>query len=355
MNNLFLESDMDYVNPTDICNSKERFAIRCVAKRPSYNLTVTYNTGISSVQVDGSVVQNGETISLEEKSYHSITMTVDAGYYSYWSATSGTISSNEDLATAYTMSSDNAILTANASYIDTEIQNLSSNNCTATASRVRDNRDNHVYIIQRLADDNCWMMENLDLGRTDLTTDLTPSNTNLTSTVTASTFNGWKDLINSRTYTVGQLLPLDGIDSISKTPYGTVYNYCATSAGTICTESYTRDMTNDICPAGWRLPTGAVNTGEFAILYSKSEYHSYDKMRAPIADGGAAFALAGQLDSYGSASKGSTGYYWSSTHGPLSNSTGGNTLRIEKSSSAVYAGTGIIGSVGNSIRCILKS
>ena len=158
-----------YVPPSTNSRRNSGLAVRCVAKRTN-SFTISYGTGISNVQINGISVQDGEVIETEEGFSYSIAMTPEAGYYAYWSATSGTIGDNDNWTTTYIVGNSDAILTANASYVSTEIQNLSSNNCTTAISRVRDNRDNRVYMIQRLADGKCWMMENLDLGRTELTT-----------------------------------------------------------------------------------------------------------------------------------------------------------------------------------------
>ena len=186
-----------------------------------------------------------------------------------------------------------------------------------TTYNLIDNRDNHSYAVAKLKDDNIWMAENLGLGRTNLTTDLTSANTNLdanANTITASTFNSWIKSSGTNSYTSAELVPVTGTDSTSNTPYGTLYNYCATSAGTICSASNANndDATNDLCPAVWRLPTGNT-TGEFQALYNLTDYNTNAKMRAPIASGGAAFALAGAFSSSTPANQGSGGYYWSST------------------------------------------
>ena len=189
-----------------------------------------------------------------------------------------------------------------------------------TAYNLIDNRDNKAYQIARLKDDNIWMAQNLDLGRTTLTTDLTSANTNLdanANTVTISTFNSWiksSGRASDTAYTSAELIPVTGTDSTSNTPYGTLYNYCAASAGTICLASgaNNNNATSDLCPAGWRLPTGNT-TGEFQALYDLTDYNTATKMIAPITDGGAAFALSGYF--YGSTPtyQGSNGIYWSST------------------------------------------
>ena len=294
------------------------YSIRCIAKRPSRTLTISYSSDVSTVQVDGVAIQNGGTVNVEEGSLYRITMVPNDGYrFSSWSIVSGSIDSANTQTITYTAESSNPTLTAHASPVTAVImQNLSSSDCTTTASYAKDNRDGHVYVIQRLADGKCWMMENLDLGRTELTTDLTSSNTNLTNTVTASTFNSWKKVSTSQSYTTGEFIPVDGTDPTSNTQYGTLYNYCVASASTICSASGSNndDAISDICPAGWRLPTGNT-TGEFQALYSLTEYNTYAKMRAPITDGGAAFALAGNSNVSIPVNHGKQGHYWSSTRG----------------------------------------
>lgn len=199
---------------------------------------------------------------------------------------------------------------ADTPVIVTAMQNLLAANCTSTPRQVRDTRDDHVYTVQRLLDGKCWMMENLDLGRTSITTDLTSSNTNLATTVTAATFNSWKKTTGSVTNDAGEFISVSGADSISGTAYGTLYNYYAASAGTISGETNSGNASYDICPAGWRLPTGGAS-GEFNTLYSY--YNSAASMMASIENSGAAFALAGGFYAEGAAYVGSRGYYWAST------------------------------------------
>ena len=226
------------------------------------------------------------------------------------------------------------------------MQNMSASSCTSTPSQVRDTRDDHVYTVQRLADGKCWMMENLDLGRTALTADLTSSNTNLATNVTASTFNSWKKTTGSGTYDAGEYISVSGTDSTSGTAYGTLYNYYAASAGTISGSSNSSNASYDICPAGWRLPTGG-SSGEFQALYA--EYNSNALMRASIENSGAAFALAGIFTNAAPANQGSYGIYWASTR---YNDAGMYGLILY--TSIVYPANGYYRNSGNAIRCVLK-
>ena len=131
---------------------------------------------------------------------------------------------------------------------------------------------------------------------------------------------------------------------------GTLYNFCAASARTICTDyNYNNNASYDLCPAGWRLPTGNTD-GEFATLYANASYNTNAKMRASVANGGAAFALAGGFYKSTPENQGSSGYYWASTY---YNSASMYYL-LFKTSNVYPSNSGGRGN-GISIRCILKA
>ncbi|MBQ3263872.1 hypothetical protein IJH06_02070 [Candidatus Saccharibacteria bacterium] len=315
----------------------------------SYAITITNSNTSSSVS----------SLTIPYGGSATVTVTPDSNYYlSDVSCPSGYTCSGYNTGTSYTsvqtVTITNNGATAGGTLAFTgaislsAIQNLPSSECTTTATDVIDNRDNQVYTIQRLADGRCWMMTNLNLGATDLTTDLTSSNTNLSDTITASTFNGWKKTSGTGTYTSGEFISVSGTDSTSGTAYGTLYNYCAASAGTICTSSNSNNASSDLCPAGWRLPTSNFE-GEFATLYGNVSYNTYDKMRASVANGGAAFALAGYFYKSTPTGQGSYGAYWSSTR---FNST--HMHRLYLSTSDVDPSNNAYRYYGYSIRCILK-
>ncbi len=340
-----LSLDTSSVYPVNIGSRDYGYAIRCIVKKPLHTLKTSIGTGVSRIKIRGSsYLYNDSTIQLEEGETYTIDVELSSGYsFTGWSTTSGTIGSTTAQSTTFTMGAMDATLTVTAGE---SIQNISSNKCTSTPSQVIDARDNHTYTIQRLNDGSCWMMENLDLGRATLTTDLTSANTNIATTVTASTFNGWKKTSGTGTYDAGEFINVTGTDSTSGTPYGTLYNYYATSAGTISGSSNSSNAEYDICPAGWRLPTGG-DSGEFQALYA--EYNSNALMRASIKNSGAAFALAGGFHSAAPAVQGSIGYYWSSTR---NDDTYMYDLVLYTSNvdpaSRGYRGSGL------AIRCVLK-
>ena len=332
--------------------SNDNIVLTTVANTvPSSILTVNYSTGVSSITIAGQTIPDGETVKLIQGVPYTITMTPSTDYaFSSWSATDGTVTSASTQSTTYTIDTNDATLTTGTSFIGPDIQNLAQSDCTTTPSLAKDTRDDHIYTIQRLADGNCWMMENLDLGRTALTTDLTSSNTNLSSTITAATFNSWINTSGSMTYDAGVLIPVDGTDTRSNAPYGTLYNYYAASVGTISGSTNRNNALYDLCPAGWRLPTGGNSAGEFYTLYTLTDYNTYDKMRASVANGGAAFALAGTFGVSNPYNQSVDGQYWSSTWSDNQNRMMYNLLLNSSgfSSNSGYRATGY------SIRCIRK-
>ena len=196
---------------------------------------------------------------------------------------------------------------------------LSAEVCTTNPAIIIDQRDESAYMIQRLADGKCWMLDNLNLDLTDRTIaeGLTSGNTNAPDTAlnylrngggggtglenyatTGLEYHNWtgsgmtpvspnlsytQPLVNrsgicdstknssypcvgkwqDASYTTGTVL--DTADAANnKYDYGpgsykigTYYNYCAASAGSYCYDENggIGDATSDICPAGWHMPS----------------------------------------------------------------------------------------------------
>ena len=133
-------------------------------------------------------------------------------------------------------------------------------------------------------------------------------------TLPASTTTGFEDAaasyttaaINTASKNISQSLAA-GQSGTGK--IGVYYNYCAATAGTYCksmSQTGTSNATNDICPKGWRLPTGGAS-GEFQAL--RNQYSSSGEfalaLRTPLsglfADGSDLF-------------QGAQGLFWSSTY-----------------------------------------
>ena len=124
---------------------------------------------------------------------------------------------------------------------------------------VYDRRDDSDYTV-RYINNACWMTQNLRITGTISATD-----SNFTSPASFNTAAGGDLRGSSATYTAAQSHLADSTDveasaSAADGPYttdqlGAWYNYCAASAGEVCQGSTAQSATQDICPAGWMLPT----------------------------------------------------------------------------------------------------
>lgn len=142
-----------------------------------------------------------------------------------------------------------------------------------------DTRDGQAYEVNKYymnaehTETACWM-DNLNLGSWNINEDLTSSNTNLTSTILAEDFLSWNVKEFNTTgdrdsYTVPMFVPKysygyrgSGSDSYG-TRYGVSYNTLLASANTY--DRTTGNLSSDICPKGWHIPTGG-DDGELVKL-----------------------------------------------------------------------------------------
>ena len=231
----------------------------------------------------------------------------------------------------------------------------SSNRATVLASlttnatyQIKDNRDNETYCVSKLADGNLWMLDNLALDLTNSTVlnAMNESNTNASSTTLGYLKNGggttsdkyaitgvvnWTDsptyassysysdpLVNMASKDV---IPTDATSTAGGYKIGGYYNYCAASAGSYCYGNGTSygtssgNATEDICPAGWRMPTGSTS-GEFSALAnaiygstsSTSDATAYANYRSALH-----LPLSGYFRNGSPNVQGSSGSWWSST------------------------------------------
>ena len=174
------------------------------------------------------------------------------------------------------------------------MQNFTNEQCQSLASSsnytVVDQRDNNEYTV-RYINDACWMTQNLRLSSTTESGGsrvLTSADSNVT--------RNWS-------FPTGSLTSGDTYDEArslisSNTSYGGYYNYCAASAGTVCSSSSTKDATQSICPKGWKLPTRAQSD---AIAVNSS----YSSAFSPVYSG---YYIDGSLSNTGS-----VGLWWSAT------------------------------------------
>ena len=155
-----------------------------------------------------------------------------------------------------------------------------------------DIRDNASYTFRKLGTGDIWMAENLKLGYNSnnpntTALDLNPTNTNITANKTltlydAVTYGGTSSYCYGTYTNSGTSGSGDGytylcmhsgtidaeytMDNISKTTVW--YNYSAATAGTIVGAGNTTIATEDICPAGWKLPNYAEGESLVGTTYA---------------------------------------------------------------------------------------
>ena len=209
-----------------------------------------------------------------------------------------------------------------------------------------DERDNNTYMVRRLKDGRCWMLENLALDPTDSTTagNMNESNTNASAEAIynllhgGSTTTGWSNIAVANITTDfnnGSLQQQPRINNVSKdtlvTSYGPAstndqakvgiyYNFCTASASTYCGDAVNIpntliDAPQDICPTNWRLPTGGdgddVGVSEYETLIQK---YSTDATNINSLQYNLSTPLSGQFyDNPPAHEQNNRGAWWSST------------------------------------------
>ena len=242
--------------------------------------------------------------------------------------------------------------------------------------QVIDTRDNTVYHIGKLADGNCWLLDNLAL---DLTSSTVLSGMNENNTHASNTTLGYlkgtttrdpstdpdgqyatagvSNWTSSNSYsaplvnlTNKDVIPTDATSTGGQYKVGGYYNYCAASAGSYCYgngTSYgtpTGNATEDICPKGWRMPTGNIS-GEYQVLYNNASYNTYANYRSALR-----LPLSGRFSNGSANSQGSFGNFWSSTR---NSDNGMYTLYV--GSSYVTPANANSRNDGYLVRCLLGS
>ncbi len=210
------------------------------------------------------------------------------------------------------------------------------------------------YLVQKLEDGNCWMVQNLklDLDSVDkLTSADSAVSTSWPDTNALSTLNA--------TFTNADTAPYynnnpSQLSSKYQEKFGYYYNWCAVTAGSCEAAASGSEASASICPKGWRLPTANKTSSAAEYKYSydklatvKSAWYAggtngFSDTQLGLTDAsgyllsGGFFPAAGQMDNNSLKNVGSNGNYWSSTAG----STGGGALTrvIGLGSYAYYLG-----------------
>ena len=222
---------------------------------------------------------------------------------------------------------------ANATYMQ-EVSSCPDTLTTGQVYSLKDSRDEQSYNVAKLADGNCWLLDNLALDLTSSTvlSAMDSTNTNASNTTLGYLKNGGgttsdqyattavANWTSSYSYSAPLVnmsykdtIPSDATSTAGDYKVGGYYNYCAASAGSYCYGNGTSqgtssgDATESICPKGWRLPTDNTS-GEYQALYSNSNYNTYANYRAALH-----LPLSGYFYNGSPVSQGRYGYFWSST------------------------------------------
>ena len=292
-------------------------SVRCIRSNPG-TLTINFNgNGSTGGSTASQQIAAGSTASLTTNSF------TRTGYvFTGWNtAADGSGTSYADGADyTVTTATGDATITLYAQW-GPSIQDFTNAQCQSLASNnnytVYDERDGSDYTV-RYINGACWMTQNLRLsgGRT-----LTSADSNVT--------RSWS--FPSASLTSGNSYTAAYSTISSNSSYGGYYNYCAASAGTVCSDTMKQDAAQDICPKGWRLPTNS----------EQSDIRSFASAFSPVYSG---------YYSYGSlSSTGSDGYWWSAI---AFTSTYQHDLYYSSGSLTTRGGSR---DYGYSVRCIRSS
>ena len=329
--------------------------------------------------------------------------------YAVWIKSAGNLQDSSKVAE---LCGANDSLTA-AAYSDEGDQDESTWSITANLSSISaltDTRDGQTYAIAKLTDGNCWMIENLRLadthqeGASTVPTTLTVANTNNplndndptnptvtlkhnysdtdtypTLSATSSDATSWcqtdsaacedqsrlrtDNTANRVSYTTTQTMST-GANLYS---YGNYYNWYSATAGRGTYSKSSGNTEGDLCPNGWHLPTGT-STGEFGVLsnslgglqnngtaqqMTSSTSPTHTIMRKRLRHFPNNLLYSGYVQGASIVSRGSLGYFWSST---AYNNNNNNAYGLYFSSSNVGPGTSIsLKNFGRSVRCVASA
>ncbi|MBR3144087.1 InlB B-repeat-containing protein [Candidatus Saccharibacteria bacterium] len=271
------------VHPADTTNSP------CVG-----NYTINYNSNGGSGNMDSQTACVDRAISLLPDGFTPPTPVSDYQFVNWNTAADGSGYTYVAEQSVTNIASLGGSVTLYAQWAPKYIQDLTSTTCQAIASenplRVYDKRDGNDYTVRYLQG-ACWMTQNLRI-----TGVVNALNSNFSTYSNVNVCEG--DLTDGNSYDQPRC------HDSGNTTNGVWYNYAAASAKTILTSSNDALATEDICPAGWHLPSydttspaGSINS---LTGLSSVELTAF----SPVAGG---FYVNGSLNSIG------YGYWWSTT------------------------------------------
>ena len=228
-----------------------------------------------------------------------------------------------------------------------------------TVIALRDNRDNEVYTVAKLADGNCWMTENLRLDNNAAINSANTHSPISSFTALSSSSSSWCTQNTDACYNQSLLNTNNIASTVSEMTgkganiysYSNYYNWYSATAGNGTRSVSSGTVSGDICPAGWHLPYGGDQTSEKGGNTSGGFYYLNNRIGG---DSNAwrsfpnNFVYSGYWYSSTAYDRGSFGYYWSSTAYGTS-----YAYSLYFGSSNVGPGTGDSSkNYGHSVRCV---
>ena len=201
---------------------------------------------------------------------------------------------------------------------------------TGDITALTDTRNGEVYTVAKLADGKCWMTENLRLDPS--TTEFTLDNTNspadgfaeaVVGTTTASVAgcnandSECDDQVRFDSDNINRELT-PSYDSTNNSSswygYGVLYNWFTATAGNGTYSVSSGTAAGDICPKGWRLPTGSSSRpyGEIGALntaINNGATNTNNNLRSYPAN----FVLAGDHNEKGDSGRSTQARYWTAS------------------------------------------
>ncbi len=336
----------------------------------SYPVNLSFGANTSSIVIDGVTYTSSSAAPELEYGTHTISATFPSGYeLDSWSTTGNvSIASSTSNPTTMTVAGPGTLTLSAKS--KSYLQNFTASTCSGLTLNTNytfyDSRDENDYTVARLADGNCWMTQNLRLGKgngevialNSTNSDLPAGRTfNLKASGMGSNqpdasgdcnVGDWYPDATAEYYDVSHLC----INTNNMETYGVYYNWYTATAGTGTYDvgvNGDEDAVGSICPKGWRLPPFAGNKSYDNLLVG-ALHLTNSTAYATMQNFPYNFPLSGATYGEGIYGVGDGGYFWSST---ASNEEYAYSLDFV--SSHLYPQNYGDKGVGIPVRCVLET
>ncbi len=254
-----------------------------------------------------------------------------------------------------------------------------------------DTRDGNVYTVARLADGQCWMVENLRLdstttiATTDTNNPLHDANNNVTLKIDyanntianhlAATNNSWctdysQACIDQTMLNTNNTNSSDtglsashntSTNAVKWSSYGNYYNWYSATAGNGTYNKSSDNTDGDLCPTGWHLPYGDSGNSGTNIGNTAGGFYYLGNIMSATSNNAVSsvkwrafpnnFIYSGYWSGSSAYERGVDGSYWSSS---AENNYSAYSLYLN--SSRVYPGTTYLRKQNSfSVRCVAGS